>query len=333
MPRALPLCSTCGAWSEPCGHPPDPRVQWVAEPLRNGLLDLLGMAVFSVLFAATVIGVGPLLWWLAYGWPPSGWLETLGVIMIALISLPGAVIGVGMLVSIPEHYRGRRWNVRDLAARDDDRVDGFLVVRRRGPDRGDLTRTRRSGLPAPVSFDMTTETAARTTADPGRLFAVALAGLLARGHLELARVHEHGWSRAPDEAPRRTDRVLYYVRPRGPRSSAHPWLERTLLDLAARAPATDLLQQLERLAYAVAGAIGFEHEGDDPEPHWPAEATRTPGEALQARLLEDLGDEDGAPPDVDAALAAWRAQHPDIAGLLERIDQVAHSVLESPEDS
>lgn len=334
MPPDLPLCTTCGAWSEPCGHPPDPRLRWVAEPLRNGLLDLLGMAVVTVLFAVVIIGIGPLLWWLAYGWPPGDWIELLGVIAIALISIPGAVIGVGLIISIPEHYRGRRWNVRDLAARDDDRVDAWLFVRRRRPDRGGLVRTVRTAIPAPVSFDMTTETAARATDDPGLLLAVALAGLLARGHLDLQRVHETGWTRQPSEGPRPTDRVLHHLRPRGPQTPEHPWIERTLLDLVAAHPGDDLLHLLERLAHRIADSLGVEHDDDGHAPHRPPDPTSTPRQALKTRLLEDLGDDAPEhPPDVDAALAAWRTRHPDIADLLERIADLAHAILEPDDDT
>lgn len=328
MSRASPLCSTCGAWGPGCGHPPDPRLQWTAEPLRRPALELLGMAVFTILFAAVLIGIGPLLWWLAYGWPPHDWMEWFGVVMVALVSLPGAVIGVGLVITIPEHWHGRRWTVRDLAATDADRWTGDVTVRRGRPERGELARAITSALPAPASFDMSSETAAKSTADPAALLTAALADLLARGHVALSHVHRTGWTYHGDPPRCALDRHRYDLRPRGPDPVHLPWLERALLTLVTRRPDTDLLTLVAALSLDVAESLGFEFD-DEGEPHWPAGATQTPGEVLQQRLLEDLADDDppSPPPDLAAALTAWRAEHPDLPALLDQVAEIARTNL------
>jgi hypothetical protein len=328
MSRASPLCPTCGAWDARCGHPPDPRLQWTAAPLGRAVLDLLGTAVFTLLIAAVLIGLGPLLWWLAYGWPPRDWIEWFGVIMVALVSVPGTVVGLGMIVSIPEHWPGRRWTARDLAATDADRWTGDLVVRRGRPEWGELARNTTAPLPAPDSFDMSTETAAKSTADPAKLITAALAALLARGHVELSAVHRTGWTYHGDAPPCALDHLRYYLRPRGPDPVHLPWLEQALLTLVTRQPDTDLLTHVAMMTHGVADALGFEYDEDGHEPYWPDEATQTPGEVLQQRLLEDLADADPPAPDVAAALAAWRARHPALPDLLDGIADIARALLD-----
>ncbi len=329
MPRAdLPLCPRCGAWCSDCGHAPEPRLTWIAEPLRHRVLAVVGMAVFTVLFAAVLMGIGPLIWWLTYGWPPQTWIELLGVIAVALISLPGWVVGIGLVLSIPEHDPGRLWNLRDAAPRDQDTWFGAAVVRR-ALLRASATRVARLALPRPPCPELTSETAApRLTTvlqdmsqgpaaaphpaappDPAaladeltRLLTAALAGLVARGRVVVYAARSHGWSRAaPDAAPATLDHLHHTLAVQSPDPTGAPWLEAILLRELAHGREVSLHVAAQFLLDAVAPELGFVYEHDvDHTARW-----RPPDVA--ARLLVDTAA-------VDAALVAWRALDPALVG-------------------
>lgn len=311
--RGLPLCITCGAWSpgEPaCGHAPDPRLHWSAPPWWDGLGDLFGMALFTVLLAAVLMGVGPLLWALFYDWPPRGWIETFGVVGVALVSIPGWVVGVGLVLSIPGHWRGRCWQVRDARASADDVTSGFVFIRRGAPVRGSVTRAVCAAVPSHVEMDMSSVTAAENTGDLGLVLAAALAGLAAGGRLALSLVETTGWSRQPhDEAPRPLAGTSVHVRGLSPRTSDASWLEGALLDLLAHGRDVELRHPLRDLIEQLALEIGYTRDDDGAALRWPADAPATPAGALRALVRADPPDRDDPGP-VVAALAAWRARDP-----------------------
>lgn len=322
--RDLPFCVTCGAPA--CTHPRDPQVTWQPPPWSDGLLDFLGMAAFTLAFAGVLMGVGPLLWWLAYGWPPRGWIEIFGVIAIALVSIPGWVVGLGLLVSLPEHWQGRCWRICDARGDPDDVIAGFLFMRLGRPVCGDVTRTVRSALPSHDRSDMSSITAAGHTGGPALVLAAALAGLTARGQLALTLVETTGWTRDPNDAgPRPKGALAVHARRLSPRTSDTPWIEGTLLDLLAPDLDLDLHHPLRDLVRAVMLEIGYtDPDGDGPT--WPADAPGTPAEALRALLLGASPATPDDPEPIAAALATWRARDPARVGPV--LDLLAHVTAE-----
>ncbi|HEY8379190.1 MAG TPA: hypothetical protein VIK91_22005, partial [Nannocystis sp.] len=233
--RDLPLCITCGAWSPDaplaCGHPPNPQLTWHRLPWWHHLGDFLGLALFTLLLAAVLIGLGPLLWWLLLGWPPDGALETFGAIALALVTLPAWAVGLMLVRVLPEYWPGRRWEIRDTRADPDDITSGYIDLRRGRPVRGDVARTVRAPILPPVTEDMSSVTAAKTTGDLRLVLAAALAGLAARRQIALTLVETTGWTRDPgdpDPLPHRTPRID--ARRLSSKTADTLWLEALLLD-------------------------------------------------------------------------------------------------------
>jgi hypothetical protein len=332
--RELSLCTTCGTWSPGrvarCGHPRDPRLEWLRPPWWDNLGDLLLMALFTLLFAAVLMGIGPLLWWLYPAWPPESPLDIAGAICIGLVAAPCCLFGIGIILAIPEHYRGRCWRLRDAAGGDDDRVEGQVFVRVRAPARGGLVRTVRSPVPAPESSDMSSETAARTTGDPQLLVAAALAGLAARGRIALTRVDTGGWSLRRSDPPLTIRSAAVHVRRLSPKTADDPWLEGVLLDQLADGPAVELRRPLRALLLRLGDAAGYARSDDRPRPFWPADADTSPGLALRAALVDDPPPHDD-PAAVRAVLAAWRARDPErVAPVLELVAGLTAELLPLP---
>ncbi|WAS96867.1 hypothetical protein [Nannocystis punicea] len=332
--RELSLCTTCGTWSPGgvarCGHPRDPRLAWLRPPWWDNLGDLLLMALVTLLVAAVLLGIGPLLWWLYPRWPPESPLDIAGALCIGLVTVPCWLFGIGVILAIPEHYRGRCWHLRDAAGSDDDRVEGHVFVRVRAPVRGGLVRTVRSPVPAHDSPDMSSETSARTTGDPQLLVAAALAGLAARGRIALTRVDTSGWSLRRADPPLTIRGAAVHVRRLSPRTADDPWLEGALLDLLADGPDVELRRPLRALLLRLGDAAGYARSDERPRPFWPAGADTSPSQALRAVLVDDPPPHDDPAP-VRAALAAWRARDPErVAPVLELVASLTAELLPLP---
>lgn len=329
MPGAeLPLCVVCGAFargSAPgCAHARVARARWVGQPRWRVVADFAGMAFGTLLFAAVIAGVGPLLWWLAYGWPPRGWIELFGVIGVALVSIPGAVVGVGLVCSIPELYRGREWELRDDEATDAVWWRGWALVRGRRV-RGRATHHLRTRVPGPAQSRLTSEDAARCTGDPARVIAAALAGLAAAGRIALGCEKSVGWRRDDqDEAPRPIAERLLTLRAVLPRADEGPWLERVLLSALPPGQEVALAAALATVVGRVAPAAGCVAEDEDSAPRWDP----THAQALRAAIL---GEDEPLPPErparVDAELDAWRREQPEAGELLDELRQVVRAAL------
>ncbi|MCY1070309.1 hypothetical protein OV090_36535 [Nannocystis sp. RBIL2] len=324
--RELSLCTSCGAWSPGgprCGHPRDPRLVWLRPPWWDGLGDLLLMALFAVLLAAVLMGIGPLLWWLYPFWPPESPLHIAGALCIGLVALPSSIFGIGVILAIPELYRGRCWHLRDAAASDDDRVVGQIFVRVRAPVSGGVVHTVRSPVPAPDCSDMSSESAARLTGDPSLVLAAALAGLAARGRIALTRVDTSGWNLHRRGPPLAIRSSAVHIRSLSPRTADDPWLEGVLLDRLA----DDRPVELRPVLRALLLRLGAD---DHPRLVWPVDADTPPDVALRAVPL-------GAPPRPDdpaavrAVLAAWRARDPErVAPVLELVASLTAELLPAP---
>ncbi|PCC68331.1 hypothetical protein SAMN02745121_05102 [Nannocystis exedens] len=332
--RELSLCTTCGTWSPDgaarCGHARDPRLSWLRPPWWDGLGDLLRMALFTVLCAAALMSIGPLLWWLYPWWPPESPLHIAGAIGIGIVTAPGWVFGIGLVLAIPEHYRGRCWHLRDAAGSDDDRAAGHVFVRVRAPVRGGLVRTVRSPLPLPDCSDMSSEAAAQRTGDPQLVVAAALAGLAARGRIALTRVDTGGWRLRRREPPLVIRSAAVHVRSLSPRTADDPWLEGALLDQLADRPDVELRQPLRALLRRLGAELGYAGGDELPRPRWPADAGTTPALALRALLLDRPPGPD-EPAAVRAVLAAWRARDPErVAPVLELVASLTAELLPAP---
>ncbi|MDC0666595.1 hypothetical protein [Nannocystis radixulma] len=330
----LPLCTVCGTWSPGgalrCGHPPDARLTWLRPPWSDGLRDFLGMAAFTLLCAAVLLAIGPLLWWIFATWPPESPLDIAGAIGVGLVSLPSWVFGIGIVLAIPEHWRGRCWRLHDARAGDDDRATGFVVVRGRGPVRGDLVRTIRAAIPEHDCSDMSSTTAAQATGDPQLVVAAPLAGLAARGHIALTLVDTSGWTLRVPDPPLAVRSAGVHVRSLSLQTAEHPWLERLLLDQLEAGQPVELRQALRALLVRLAREVGYFQGDGDRRPYWPTDAGNSPSEALRALLLDDpSAPVDPAP--VRAVLAAWRARDPARVGpVLELVAGLTSEQLPAP---
>ncbi|MCY1008222.1 hypothetical protein OV079_22205 [Nannocystis pusilla] len=325
--RELSLCTTCGTWSPDCrprcGHPRDPRLVWLRPPWWDGLGALLVRASFALLLAAALMGLGPLLWWLYPFWPPESPLHIAGALCIGLVALPSSLLAIGVVLAIPELYRGRCWHLHDAAARDDDRVVGQVFVRVRAPVRGGVVRTVRSAVPAPDCFDMSSEAAAHSTGDPSRIVAAALAGLAARGRIALIRVDTSGWRLQRRGPPVAIRSAAVHVRSLSPRTADDPRLEGELLARLADGQTVELRPVLRALLLRLVA-------DDHPRPVWPAGAAPSPAMALRAALLDDPPRADD-PAAVRAVLAAWRARDPErVAPVLELVASLTAEFLPAP---
>lgn len=330
--RPPALCSACG---EPPTHA-DPtcdhalthgdRLRWVRAPWHDGLLDSLFDLVFALGLVAVLVGFGPLLWWLAYGWPPTGWLEIFGALCIALVTLPGAVVSVGILLSLPDLRRGRRWDVVDTQARPDDAVHGSVWMRRGRPHHGGVTRHVVTPLAAPTHSELTSLHAAAATDDPAEIVVGAVIGLAARGELVFTRTVTTGWSQHPPHAPHRIRDHGLTIAASTAAAPDLPWLERLILGHATPHP-TPIQRPAAELARALALEVGFQDPDDSGPMRW-TEST-APGAALRDLLL------DGASPDpavFPAALAAWRTRDPEGAEAVIQTITAAISATSSPDD-
>lgn len=317
--RELSLCTTCGTGSPGgprCGHPRDPRLVWLRPPWWDGLGDLLVMALLALLSAAALIGLGPLLWWLYPFWPPESPLHIAGAICIGVVACTSSLFALGVVLALPELYRGRCWRLRDAAACDDDRVVGELFVRVRAPVRG-VVHTVRSAVPSPDCCNMSSETASRLTGDLSLVVAAALAGLAARGRIVLTHLDTRGWHlHRPGPPPLAIRKVAVHVRSLSPRTADDPRLEGLLLDRLADGQPVELRPVLRALLLRL-GA------DDPPGPVRPADA--------DAALRGDPPRADD-PNAVRAVLAAWRARDPErVAPVLELVASLTAELAQAPE--
>lgn len=319
-PATLPLCFDCGAAADAgCGHPRSSRLRWAPAPLRAHLREGLGVMAFTALFALVLIGVGPLLWWLAYGWPPEGWIELAGALGIALVSLPGWVIAIGVLLSAPSLWPERRWALIDR----EGGVRGSMSTRRGRLVRAELSIAARTTLARPTSTSLTSTLAIERSDDPTLVLAAALVGLAARGLVRVTATRTTGWTRsAEDVAARPVDALALTIAATDERPPPQPWIEAMLLGMlqhgregGLRAVATDLA---ERTALAV-GFVGDEESGSL---RWPEDAPTGPREAL--RELLDAGEvASGDASAISDALAEWCAREPDASAALAEITGAA----------
>lgn len=328
MPGELPLCVVCGALARggapACAHARVARARWVGEPWWRVIAGFAGTAIGTLLFAAVLAGIGPLIGWLAYGWPPQGWIEILGVIGVALVSIPGVVVGVGLVLSIPELYPGRAWELRDREATDEAWWRGWAHVRG-GRVRGQATLHLRTRVPGPSSCRLSSEDAARCTGDPARVIAAALAGLAASGRLAVSREKRVGWSRdALDEAPRPIAGLEYTLRAVGSPAAEGPWVERALLAALPPGQEVALAEVVASVVQRVALEAGCVSGDEDSAPSWDPTHAR----ALRAAIL---GDEEPRPPErparVDAELDGWRRERPDAGEVLDALTQGVRAAL------
>lgn len=335
--RPPAVCFVCGddpaRPSPSCDHATAPgRLRWVRAPWHDGLLDTTADLVITLGIVAILVGFGPLLWWLTYGWPPTGWIEIFGVLGIALVTLPGAIVSVGLLISLPELRRGRRWDVVDAATHARDSVFGLVRLRRGRPRSGGVSHHIVTPIPAPTA-DLTSVRAAELTADPRELVLAALLGLAARGQISLTRAQTTSWTVSGihhDISRCRDDEILVA---RAATTSDLPWLERTLLRHIHPHP-TPLAQTLREPIKLVAHEIGFSEPDDSGPLQWTG--TTPPGPALRALLLSS--DDDTPLPPIDPAplaaiLADWRARDPEgVDTVIRIVTNTAASLLATDED-
>jgi len=330
--RPPALCCTCGedpaTPSATCDHAltHGDRLRWVRAPWHDGLLDASLDLLFALGLVAVLVGFGPLLWWLSYGWPPTGWLEIFGVICIALVTLPGAIVSLGILISLPELRRGRRWDVVDTQARPDDAVYGSVWMRRGRPHHGSVGRHIEIPVVAPAHRELTSLHAAAATEDPAEIVVGAVLGLAARGQLVFTRTATTGFSQHPPHAPNRIrDHGLAIAAP-AIATPDLPWLERMLLDLVTPHP-TPIQGPADEFAQALAFELGFEDPDDSGPLRWTEPIT--PGAALRSMLLEDSSPQ--GPSRFREAVAAWRTADPEGAEAVLQAITAAISAELSPQ--
>lgn len=286
--RDLPLCPACGAWRTPCEHAREPRLRWRAEPLGRYLGEGLGHVAFAVFFTLLLVGTGPLIFWLMYGWPPRDWIEWIGAIGVAIVSLPGLLVGIGVLVSTVTEREGRRWALIDAAPRPDEAIHGEVFVRGGRPLRGAASRTLSAGVSAPAGAWLSSETAMARTDDPVKVAAAALVGMLARDELALVRADTRGWTMAGGE--RSPVAVRSFTLVGGAAAASSPWIEQLWLATLGRG------LDLAAVAQAVGGSLAGELEG-----------------VTSLREILDVPPPVEDPGPLEEALAGWRAQGPEVA--------------------
>ncbi len=322
--RPPALCFTCGAdptsSSPTCDHAltRSDRLRWRRAPWHDGLLDTAGDLVVALGLVLVLCGFGPCLWWLTYGWPPTGWIEVFGVLGVALVTLPGAVVSLGILISLPELRRGRRWDVVDTEPRTDDTILGTVWLRRGRPHAGGVSHHLTIPVAAPSHRDFTSETAAAMTDDPAEIVLGAVLGLAARGQLSFTRTLTTGFSILPPDAPRRIhDHGLTLATSAVPTDL--PWLEQLLLNHATSHP-TPCQRPIADFTRALAHEIGFQDPDDSGPLRWTESIS--PGVALRTAILDAPPSPDPTP--LREALSAWRTLDP--AGAEMVIDSFTRSI-------
>ncbi|WAS94197.1 hypothetical protein [Nannocystis punicea] len=316
--RELPLCPVCGAWSPGptprCGHARDPRFTWQPRPWWDGLGEFLGAALFMLAAAVALIGVGPLLWSIFSDWPPRTLAEYFGVLGMLLVTGPTAMVGLGLLIMLPERYRGRAWLLVDLDPVPGDTVLGEVWVRRRAPVHGGVTRTIRTVITSHDCSDMSSKTAAWSTGEPRVVVAATLAGLAARGQIELSLHDTTGWTARPRDPPSPLRRSVVHVRRLPEKTAGLPRFEVRLLAGFAGGDDRELARELHLPLDSVSAEIGYSRN-ELPRSSW--RGTGTPTAALREALLT-------APPEFDdPALLAYHAALADPAVLADPASEPA----------